>query len=279
MFIAAALWGISGNAAQVLFQAYNITPQWFAAFRALVVGVVLYVLLRPTFPRKHILRLFFFAIVGFVGLQIFYYLAVTYSSAAIATLLEFLSIPLVVLYETIVDKQHLSYTKIAVIFLAVIGTALLSLGGAHGLQLVISPLGLLFGLLGAIAAATYPLTVISLVREYGAWCMTTWGFLIGGIIMSFWVPPWNVHPTGNVITLILLIFFVVVFGTLIAYGLFMSSLNHLSASESNIIALIEPFTSALVGILLLHEFMTPLQYGGGVMILAAIVILQVFKKN
>lgn len=279
MATAAVLWGISGNIAQTLFQAYYITPQWLVAFRALVVGIVLYALLRPSFPRKHILRLFFFAVVGFTGFQIFYYLAIAYTSAPIATLLEFLSIPLMVFYETVVDKSHLSRTKIAVIFLAVIGTTLLSFGDAHGLRLVISPLGLIFGLLAAIAAAIHPLAGIPLVRDYGAWNMTTWGFLIGGIAMSFWTPPWNVHPTGNITIIILLILFVIVFGTLIGYGLYMNSLKLLSASEANIVGLIEPLTSALVGILVTHEFMTPLQYFGALIILGAIVILQVFEKN
>src|SRR5258708_40014918 len=97
--------------------------------------------------------------------------------------------------------------------------------------------------------------------------------------MSLWTPPWNVHPTGNITITILLILFVIVFGSIIAYGLFMSSLKCLSASESNIVGLIEPLTSALVGVLLLHEFMTPLQYVGGVIILAAIVTLQFFEKD
>ena len=279
MVIAAVLWGISGNIAKILFQAHTISPQWLAAFRALVVGVVLYALLRPPFPRKHILRLFFYAIVGFTGVQIFFYLAIAYASAPIATLLEFLSIPLITLYETVVNKQHLSKIKIAVIFLAVMGTTLLSFGDTHGLRLAISPLGLLFGLLAAIAAAIYPLMGVPLVREYGAWNLTTWGMVIGGIALSLWIPPWNVHPTGNITIAILLILFVVLFGTLAAYGLYMSSLNLLSASEANIIGLLEPLTSAFVGILLLHEFMTPLQYVGGVIMLAAIVILQVFNKN
>src|SRR5215472_5327080 len=106
--------------------------------------------------------------------------------------------------------------------------------------------------------------------------MTTWGFLIGGIILSFWVPPWNVHSTGNITITILLMLFVIVFGTLIGYGLYMNSLKLLSASEANIVGLVEPLTSALVGVLLLHVFMTPLQYLGGMIILAAIVILQAF---
>ncbi len=279
MVIAAVLWGISGNVVKILFQAHNITPQWLVAFRSLVIGIVLYALLRPPFPRKHILHLLFFATVGFTGFQIFYYLAIAYSSAPIATLLQFLDMPLMVLYETVVDKQHLSKLKIAVIFSAVIGTILLSFEDGHGFRLIISPLGLLFGLLAAITTAIYTLMGVSLVREYGTWNTATWGFFIGGIAMFFWVPPWNVHPTGNITITILLILFVIVFATLIGQGLFMSSLKHLSASESNIIGLIEPLTSALVGVLLLHEFMTPLQYVGGVIILAAIVTLQVFEKK
>src|SRR6266480_7921200 len=172
MVIASVLFGTSANVTKILFQAHNITPQWIVAFRALVVGIVLYVLLRPPFPRKHILRLFFYTIVGFTGFQIFYYLAIAYSNATIALLLQFLCIPLMVLYETVIYRQHLSRTKIAVIFLSVIGTALLSFGDGHGFRLIISPLALLFGLLTAITAAIYPLAGVSLVREYGAWHMT-----------------------------------------------------------------------------------------------------------
>lgn len=278
MSIAAILWGVSGNIVKILLQSHNITPQWLAAFRTLVVGIVLYVLLRPPFPRKHVF-LFFYAVIGLIGSQIFFYLAIAHASAPIATLLEFLSIPLIALYETIVNKQHLSKTKFYVIILAIIGTILLSFGDVHGLQLVIDPLGLIFGLLVAIAVAMYALMGVPLVREYGSWNVTAWSFFVGGIALSCWIPPWNVHPTGNITITILLILFVITFGTLIAYGLSMSSLKVLSASEAKIIGLLEPLTSALGGILLLHEFMTPLQYLGGVILLAAIVILQIFDKK
>src|SRR5260370_38654256 len=158
MIIAAILFGTFGNVAELLFQTYNIPPQWLAAFRALVGGVILYALLRPPFPRKeHILRLFFYTILGFAGLQIFFYLTIAYTNAPIATLLEFLGTPLMVLYESLGAKQYLSKSKIAAIFLAAIGTAFLSFVDIHGLRLIISPLGLIFGLLAAITTAVYPL--------------------------------------------------------------------------------------------------------------------------
>jgi len=59
----------------------------------------------------------------------------------------------------------------------------------------------------------------------------------------------------------------------------MITLKLLSASEANIVGLIEPLTSALVGMLWLQEFMTPLQYFEAGIILVSIVILQVFEKN
>ncbi len=68
-------------------------------------------------------------------------------------------------------------------------------------------------------------------------------------------------------------------GTLIAYGLYMNGLRLASASEANIVLTLEPLSSALVGILLLHQLMTPLQYLGGLIMIAAVVILQVFEKK
>lgn len=279
MIVAGILFGTSGNIAKILFQSYNITPQWYAAFRALVAGIVLYIFLRPPFPHKNILRFFLYTVVGFAGLQISFFLTIAYANAPIATLLETLCIPLIVLYETVMDKNRPSIIKVIVIFLAVIGTILLSFGDTSGFRLIISPLGLLFGFLTAIASAIFPLMGVPLVRKYGSWNMITWCLLIGGITMSLWAPPWYVHPTGDISVVILLMLLIIAFGTITAFGLYMTSLKYVSASEANIVGLSEPLSSALVGLILLHELLMPLQYFGGVLMLAAIVILQVFEKN
>lgn len=276
----AACWGLSGTAAQTLFQFYHVSAQWLVMVRMLGAALILYGWLRPPFPRQHVRTFIFFALFGLAGVQLTYFAAIAYSNAATATCLQYVSMPMIALYDVIILRSPMTYKKLLALIIAFIGTLLLVLGGANGIfALQITIPGLLIGLLSAAAAAYYLISSKYFVARYGAWGMTTWGFLIGGGAMLFVAPPWDVQIPAQPLPFLLLIAFIVVFGTLLAFGLTFSGVPHITATETSIAIAVEPITATLAGFLLLHVALTPQQYIGATCILAAVVLLSLERKK
>ena len=68
----------------------------------IVSGIILLVILRPSLPeRKNLRGLLAIAIFGFLGTQVSYLLAIQYTNAPTATLLQFLFLPMVAAYEAL----------------------------------------------------------------------------------------------------------------------------------------------------------------------------------
>jgi drug/metabolite transporter (DMT)-like permease len=271
----AVLWGLSGTAAQVLFQFHHIAPQWLVTVRMLGAGLLLVLWLRPPFPQKRAMVFLIFAVIGLAGVQYTYLAAIAYANAATATLLQSLSVPMIALYEGVVARKGMKPGRVVALVIAVAGTALLVLGGEHGsITVQVNLLGVVFGLLSAVVAAFYLLASVPLVAEFGTWSTTTWGFLIGGLAMACWAPPWAVQPSGSIVAVVLLTGFVVLFGTLAAFGLFLESLRTITATEAGIAGTMEPVSAAVAAFVFLHVTLTPVQDVGGALILLAVVLLR-----
>lgn len=110
--------------------------------------------------------------------------------------------------------------------------------------------GLVAGLLSAFSGAYYTIGSKQYVREHGAWWITSYGFTIGGLIaLPFGVSSlWNYQlpatPTDS-LRFWTLLSFVVLFGTFLAFGLYVSGLKHLTATETGVASSLEPIVSAL----------------------------------
>src|SRR5437899_12978964 len=70
-----------------------------------------------------------------------------------------------------------------------------------------------------------------------------------------------------------LVTFVIVFGTILAYGLYLAGLRRLSATEIGLASSSEPIVASGAAYLLLGVILTPVQYLGGAMIILAVVLL------
>lgn len=63
-------------------------------------------------------------------------------------------------------------------------------------------------------------------------------------------------------------------GTVIPFGLFISSLRILAATQASIVSVLEPVVAASAAFLLLGETLLPLQILGGGMVLAGVIMVQ-----
>ncbi len=275
-----ALWGLSGTAAQALFDRLHFPVPALILVRTPVAGGILYALLRPAFPRRRWGALVLFSVFGLLGSQVTYLFTIGYTNAATATLLQFLFLPMVAAYELAVGRLKLSPTLGVTLVMAVAGTFLLIAGTpAFRIHLVITPLGLAFGLLSALCGVYYTLGSQPLVREYGPWPVTTWGFLVATVLaVPIGLPSMVGYvesrpPLGLLPELLGLVLFVIVAGTLLAYGLYLQGLGHLTATENGLASTSEPIMAAAASFLFLGVVLSGLQYVGGAVIVVGVALL------
>jgi drug/metabolite transporter (DMT)-like permease len=275
---ATSLWGLSGTAAQILFEKYSFSPLGLVTLRLLIGSVLLFLWVRPKWPKSHSKEMIAFGILGILPSQLFFFLAINYSNVSIATLLQLLFLPMVAIYEILVRVYKFSFSYLAAISLAMIGTLLLVVKGPS-LDLHVSLLGFVFGILCACAAAYYTLASKRLTKDYGSWSVTAWGFLIAGVV-SLPIGTESLLQEKFTIPIIGLVLFVAIFGTVLAYGLYVKSLQNLTATEASITATGEPIMASVASYLLLGVLLLPFQYLGGGLILVAIFFLRnVIKKD
>jgi len=274
--VGSALWGLSGVAAQVVVQDF-VFPVWgLTMVRMLGAAGLLLLVERPRGGRPWTGSFASLAIVGLVGCQVTYLEALFYSNVTTATLLAFLYLPMVAGYELASGTISRSWRWAGMLGLAIVGTILL-IGtlSPGGFSILITPLGLLFGLLAAVTGAYYTLAARRFVQRETSWWVTTWGFLIGGLatiplgVYSFVGYRW---PTSlpSVALLTGLILVVVVAGTLLAFALFVFGLRRLAATEAGVAGSFEPISAAVAGLLILGVALSPLQYAGGALIVLAV---------
>src|SRR5579872_3213058 len=280
VLLATACWGLSGTASQALVQTYNFPFLELSNLRLVVGGLLLLVFLRPSRPQSKDLRILVaIGIFGFVGSQISYLVAIQNSNAPTATLLQFLFLPMVAAYEALTGSLRWSKRWTATMLLAFAGTFLL-IGGYSGeaFHLVITPLGLAAGLGSAVTGAYYSLASKKIVREKGGWWLTTWGFLIGGLVTLplgyLGLRGYSLSPSEPEFLPVLgLVTFVVIFGTILSFGLYVAGLRHLPATETGVAASFEPIVASIAAYVFLGVRLDPAQYLGGALILVAVVLI------
>jgi len=273
---AASMWGIGGAVAKSLFN-QDVSPfllvkiRLLLSFVILVVGLWIYNPRLLYIPRHEISYFAKMGVFGMAMLQFFYYLTISLTNVATAVFLQYLSPVLIAMYTVIWEKVKLSWQqKIAVIVATVGGLfIMLDAGGIQGLTIW----GLASGLAAAVAAAFNTIYISRAVREYHPITAVTYSCGFGAL---FW---WLVLPyTGDVGAIVseqlLMFLYVVVFSTIIPFLLFFWGLRYLSATNVSITSSLEPVIAAVTAYLALGETMGSLQMIGGLLVLAAVFMLQ-----
>lgn len=271
-----ALWGFSSTAAQVLLQGY-LFPVWgLVTIRMLGAGGLLWLIARPHGSRPWSWSFASLAVLGLAGSQVTYLEALFYSNVTTSTLLQFLYLPMVAAYELASGTIAWSTRWVGLLVLAAVGTVLLvGTFSGHGFTVIITPLGLVFGLLSAVGGAYYTLAARRFVQRETATWVTTWGFLIGGAVTAplGLVSLVQYHWPTALPTLALiggLVLFVLVAGTLLAFTLFVFGLRRLAATEAGVAGSFEPITAAVAGLVILGVALSTIQYAGGALIIVAV---------
>lgn len=252
------LWGSSGTVAQNLFDHHDISPTWLVAIRMIFAGLLLLVYgatqhqdILAVFKNKHdSFKLLLFTLFGMTAVQLTYFMAISTGNAATATILQYLSPIMIILYLAIKDWVLPSRIDALSVIIAIIGTALIVTQG--NFQSLALPLpAIIWGILAAVGAAVYTLMPQQLLQRYGAIAVVGWSMFLGGIITGIYYRVWEATPSMN-LSAFIQILFVIIFGTMLAYLFFLQSLEYILPTTASVLGAIEPMSAAILSFLFLH---------------------------
>ena len=285
-FVGGTLWGINGVMGNYLFLNKNVTTPWLIPYRLILAGFLLLgylyykkgskifdVLKNP----KDLFQIVLFGFIGMLGTQYTYFSAIQFSNAAIATVLTYFGPTLVLIYMCLREKRKPLKYEIVSICLSSFGVFLLA---THGdiTSLQISFKALIWGILSALSVVFYTVQPESLLKKYGASIVVAWGMMIGGIFIAFVTKPWNISVTFDFVTFLVLML-IIVFGTIIAFILYLTGVNIIGPTKASIIACIEPVAATICAILFLGVTFDFLDVIGFICIISTIFIVAYFDKK
>lgn len=285
-FVGGTLWGVNGVMGNYLFLNKNVTTPWLIPYRLILAGFLLLgylyykkgskifdILKNP----KDLLQIVLFGLIGMLGTQYTYFSAIQFSNAAIATVLTYFGPTLVLIYMCLREKRKPLKYEIVSICLSSFGVFLLA---THGdiTSLQISFKALVWGILSALSVVFYTVQPESLLKKYGASIVVAWGMMIGGIFITFVTKPWNISVTFDFVTFLVLML-IIVFGTIIAFILYLTGVNIIGPTKASIIACIEPVAATICAILFLGVRFDFLDLIGFICIISTIFIVAYFDKK
>lgn len=281
----AILWGLSGTVAQYLFEMKGFTPEWLVTVRLLVSGLILLgissvknksAVFKIWRTKSDRISLMLFSLVGMLSVQYTYFVAIDASNAATATFLQYLAPAMIAVYFTFLNKKLPSGKELLALAFALIGTFLLVTKGSLD-SLSISKEALVWGIASAFALAYYTIKPKSLLQKWDSPTIIGWAMLIGGLGISFFHPLWDFEGAWSVESMFFVVF-IFLFGTLIPYYCYLESLKYISASETSMVASIEPLSAAVFSVVWLHTTFVPMEWVGALFILGTILLLSNYKK-
>ena len=275
--LAAVCWGTSGLTASVVTRRTGLDPLDIAWHRMAVGAVVLAVAhvigrrraggggdIRPT--RSTAVRLVLVG-VGLATYQTTYFLAVEQAGVSIATLVALGAAPvLIALGGIAVGSGRPDGATVAALVVALAGLLLLV-----GVSAADDPGGtVLLGAVFALAcAAAYAVVVLTSSGMPAGVPTTTIGFVVGAVAITPVALAAGLDLTTDPLSVLLLAYLGLV-PTALAYGLFFAGVRVVPAAVASIVTLLEPLTATVLATALLGEELAPTALAGGLLMLAAV---------
>ncbi|MGI6217532.1 MAG: DMT family transporter [Coriobacteriales bacterium] len=284
--IGGALWGFSGSCAQLVFQVYHLDPLWVMAARAGIAGVVMVFFLfykgksvLDVFHNKRdTISLLVYVVLGLAFMQLTYLMAIDSSNAGTATVLMYIGPVLVVLYVCIRSRKKPNWREIVSLVFVVMGTFLLATHGDIS-QMVITPAGLFWGLMAAVAMVFYTVLPQHLIARYGNATIISWALIICGVIMCAWQRPWENIPQMGADGWIALVLGLTLIGTILAFYLYYQGVKFVGPSDTSVLASVETVSATLLSALWLGTPFELIDIAGMVLIVLTVPLLGLHREN
>ncbi len=276
---AALCWATIGIFYTTAVKDFGLSPLTVAAYRALLAGAILSVVLLPRgwvwfrLRREHIGLFAAYVLLGIVAFYAVYVYAVAMVGMAVAAVLLYTAPAWVALIARFFLGEPLTRRVVFALALTWIGVVLVAEAFDVG-HLRLNAWGLAAGLLSGFTYGLYSVFQKVAVRHYRPWTVQWYGLFLGGFVLAVIQPldrlieplhypalwPWLVGLA-----------LVPTLGGGLAYSV---GVQWVPVSVASIVATMEPVAATVLGYVVLGERLHPAQWVGGAFILAAVWILR-----
>ncbi len=286
VMFASVLWGTGNVVARSIYDIAPTNPTSVAFFRMVLSVPALLVVCALTLGRRtfviHKSDLPFMLIAGtLVALyQAAFYASLPRIGVAIATITALASAPVIVaVLSAVMTRERPSTVVIIALACAIVGTMLLTNVPGNPQQTDVLggvAFALLAGLLYAIntlvgrklgnAGRAHPLQTTTVGFAFGAVVLLVIA-LASGLVVDYSLEGWvRLGYLGFV-------------PTAIGYALFYTGMRTTSAASASIATLMEPLTSTIIAVIVLREPLSPQALVGGLLLVAAMVVLMLDRRS
>ncbi|WP_425058415.1 hypothetical protein SCACP_30660 [Sporomusa carbonis] len=227
--------------------------------------------------KKMALRLILLGALGYGSMSMLFALSIMYLPASLAAMLLYTYPALVSTLSFAIGDEQLSWQK--GVALAVCFSGLFLVLGVSFAN--VSMIGVILGIGAALVYSVYIVVGNRLLKNVNPSVTTTYvcaaaaivfllaGTVTGELILNLPAQGW------------LAITAIALFPTIIAILTFFAGMSRVGPTNASIISTMEPVMTVLLSVALLSEKITPLQIGGGILILCGVLILQLWagKKD
>lgn len=277
ILFAAILWGTTGTAQA--FAPSIAHPIAIGAAR-LAVGGVFLILATLVFGRLNVkgwpIGLTLLAAICMACYQPLFFSAVHQTGVAVGTVIAIGSAPILSgLLEALFFRRRPSYIWWGATLLSIMGCVLLFLTND---TVMIKPVGIMLALGAGLSFAGYTLLSAQIVQGKSPLETAAVIFGIGGVFLMPFLflfdMSWILQPSGFAVSLHLGIV-----ATAAAYFLFSKGLKRVPASSAVSLSLAEPFTAAVLGVVLVGEQLSLFAWVGIGMLLGGIVLIALAPRK
>ncbi len=237
---------------------------------AILLWIAVAVRARGLPPRRSVGGLVIMGAAGYVGQSAAYFSALRYIPASTTALLLYTYPVVVTLLAALLFGESLSRTKIGAVAIAFLGTLLVV-----GVQLrVAAPIGILLGLGSAACYSAYILYGSRLLVGIPPVSATATIMTAAAAVWLGYAAATRQLPVPLTPQRVTLIVGFVLIATAIPILAFILGLQLIGPSRAAILSTFEPATTVLLAVLILGEGANPIQYVGGILILASVLVLE-----
>lgn len=282
---AAILWGTVGVSTQTLYHLTATNPLSIGFFRLAFATPVLWAVAWISLGRKvAAIRRRDLAIMLIIGAMLALYQACFFAAIArvgvtVATLVTLCLAPVIVAaLATVITRERLRWSILMALALALAGTGCVIGGRVNDLSQPYDLTGILFAVGSALGYAVVTLASRALAGRYPAPQINAVGFTMGALLLlplaaatGFVI---NYPPQGW-----LLLGYLGVIPTALAYGLFVTGMRGTPATVASIATLVEPLTASILAAILFGEWLGPIGIIGALAMLAALLLLALNSRE
>ncbi|MEI0516447.1 DMT family transporter [Brachyspira murdochii] len=278
--LAGILWGATGifirKSAELSMN--NITIVSSKAVTASVITFVSIFIYNKSLIKINLKDIFIFisaALIGMLGVNIFFNESVSFLSLSLAAVLLSLSPIFVLLLSYFLYKEKITLKKLISIILAFAGCILVS--NILKSEIKISLWGVISGLLAAFSYALY--SIISkkaMLKGYHSLTITLYAFIFIAIITAPFAD-WNliidlIKKDNNIFIFIILHSLLVL---ILPYVFYTVSLNYMDTGKASILASCEPIAASVFGIIFFNEIPNIFSVAGIILKITALTLLSI----